>query len=189
MAAMLRTSFGRSATVGNLHAGGIGALVDLDSGRLSRSSNLGVNARLGWFSAHPDNGAIIEGRIIPHWQKAMALAVAAHRHFADRVVIGWDIAILDDGSILIEGNANPDLDILQRFMRTGLREHRFGDLLGYQLQQRAEAMASARGQTKTVEPSSMPRTRHERRGSRAVRTIPYRKTGAKRARKAMSVKE
>jgi hypothetical protein len=136
MAAMLRTSFGQNVTVDNLHAGGIGALVDLDSGALSRSSNLGLDARLGWFSEHPDTGAPIEGRNVPYWQEAKELAVAAHRQFNDRVVIGWDIAILENGPIFIEGNGNPDLDILQRFMRVGLREHRFADLLAHHLQLR-----------------------------------------------------
>jgi hypothetical protein len=136
MAAMLRTSFGQNVTVDNLHAGGIGALVDLDSGALSRSSNLGLDARLGWFSEHPDTGAPIEGRNVPYWQEAKELAVAAHRQFNDRVVIGWDIAILENGPIFIEGNGNPDLDILQRFMRVGLREHRFADLLAHHLRLR-----------------------------------------------------
>lgn len=133
VAAMLRTSFGKNRTVDNLHAGGIGALVDLDTGTLSKSSNLGGDARLGWFSEHPDTGARIEGRRVPHWEDAKALAVSAHRHFKDRVVIGWDIAILDDGPIFIEGNGNPDLDILQRFMPVGLRDQRFGELLAYHL--------------------------------------------------------
>jgi hypothetical protein len=137
MAAMLRTSFGQNVTVDNLHAGGIGALVDLDLGALSRSSDLGSDAQLGWFSEHPDTGARIEGRTVPCWEEAKALAVAAHRKFNDRVVIGWDIAILDDGPIFIEGNGNPDLDILQRFMRVGLREHKFAHLLAHHLQVRA----------------------------------------------------
>lgn len=136
MAAMMRTSFGANRTVDNLHAGGIGALVDLHSGRLSKASNLGADARLGWFSVHPDSGARIEGRALPCWTDVKARAVAAHRHFDDRVVIGWDVAILEDGPILIEGNGNPDLDILQRFMRVGLREHRFADLLAHHLRRR-----------------------------------------------------
>jgi hypothetical protein len=136
MAAMIRTSFGENRTVDNLHAGGIGALVDLASGRLGPASNLGADARLGWFSAHPDTGAPIEGSVVPCWEEAKALALAAHREFNDRVVIGWDIAVLEDGPILIEGNGNPDLDILQRFMRIGLREHRFADLLAHHLRER-----------------------------------------------------
>jgi Sugar-transfer associated ATP-grasp len=139
MAAVLRTSFGNNRTVDNLHAGGIGALVELESGRLSKSSNLGTDARLGWFSAHPDTGAIIEGEAVPCWEQVKSLAIAAHRHFNDRVVIGWDIAILEDGPIFVEGNGNPDLDILQRFMRTGFREHRLADLLSHHLRKRAAA--------------------------------------------------
>ena len=61
--------------------------------------------------------------------------MAAHRKFNDRVVIGWDIAVLEDGPILIEGNGNPDLDILQRFMRVGLREHRFAEMLAHHLRE------------------------------------------------------
>jgi hypothetical protein len=133
MAAMLRTSFGENRTVDNLHAGGIGALVHVASGVLSKASDLGSDASLGWFSAHPDTGAPIEGRRLPFWHEAKALALAAHRCFADRVAIGWDIAILEDGPILVEGNGNPDLDILQRFMRIGFRDHRFGELLGHHL--------------------------------------------------------
>ncbi len=139
VAAMLRTSFGANRTVDNLHAGGIGALIDLESGRLSKASNLGADARLGWFSAHPDSAAPIEGRTVPCWEEAKAAAVAAHRCFDDRVVIGWDVAILEDGPIFVEGNGNPDLDILQRFMRIGLREHRFAELLAFHLQKREPA--------------------------------------------------
>ena len=136
MAAMVRTSFGSNMTVDNLHAGGIGALIDLKTGKLSRASNLGFDARLGWFSAHPDTGVAIEGSVVPCWDAVKALAIDAHRQFDDRVVIGWDIAVLDDGPILIEGNGNPDLDILQRFMRIGLREHRFAQLLAHHMNRR-----------------------------------------------------
>jgi Sugar-transfer associated ATP-grasp len=139
MAAMMRTSFGRNRTVDNLHAGGIGALVDLTSGMLSKASNLGSDAGLGWFSAHPDTGEPIEGRVVPCWDEIKARALEAHRQFDDRVVIGWDIAVLEDGPIFIEGNGNPDLDILQRFMRTGFREHRFAELLAHHLLERGAA--------------------------------------------------
>lgn len=142
MTAMLRTSFGKNVTVDNLHAGGIGALVDLETGALSSSSNLGSDATLGWFSVHPDSGAPIEGRRLPFWEQVKAHAVAAHSHFMDRVVIGWDIAIVEEGPILIEGNGNPDLDILQRFMRIGLREHRFAHLLVHHLRELSSAPRS-----------------------------------------------
>jgi hypothetical protein len=56
------------------------------------------------------------------------------------VVIGWDISILQDGPIFVEGNGNADLDILQRFMRIGFRRHRLAELLAFHFQHRtAEA--------------------------------------------------
>jgi hypothetical protein len=138
--AVFRMSIGANRTVDNLHAGGIAANVALRSGKLSRATNLGSDARLGWLSAHPDTRAPIEGRTLPLWDETKQLAVAAHREFDDRVVIGWDIAILDDGPLVVEGNGNPDMDILQRFMRHGLREHRFADLLAFHLRRRVPAI-------------------------------------------------
>ncbi|HWI88033.1 MAG TPA: sugar-transfer associated ATP-grasp domain-containing protein [Sphingomicrobium sp.] len=140
VAAVFRSSIGPNVTVDNMHAGGIGALVDIGSGTLSKASNLGSDAHLGWFSSHPDTGAQIESRTLPFWGESKRLAMKAHRHFTDRVVIGWDIAILSDGPILVEGNGNPDLDILQRFMPIGFRRHRFGDLLRHHLRSRMQAL-------------------------------------------------
>jgi len=139
--AVFRMSIGANRTVDNLHAGGIAAAVDLASGRLSRATNLGADARLGWLSSHPDTDARIEGRALPLWEDAKRLAIEAHRHFGDRVVVGWDIAILEDGPIIVEGNGNPDMDILQRFMRDGLRQHRFAELLAFHLRERMPALA------------------------------------------------
>lgn len=134
--AVFRMAIGGNVTVDNLHAGGIAAAVDLESGRLSHATNLGSDARLGWLSHHPDTGAQIEGRTLPLWQEVKELALTAHRLFDDRVVIGWDIAMLNEGPILVEGNGNPDMDIIQRFMTTGLRAQRFGELLDHHLQLR-----------------------------------------------------
>ena len=136
MIAVFRMSIGSNHTVDNMHAGGIAAAPDVATGRLSRASDLGMNARLGWFTAHPDTGEQIEGRVLPYWEEAKQLAIQAHRAFSDRTVIGWDIAILEDGPILVEGNGNPDMDIIQRFMRVGLKRHRFGELIAWHLRQR-----------------------------------------------------
>lgn len=149
--AVFRMSVGANRTVDNLHAGGIAANVDLGTGRLSRATDLGSNSRLGWLSTHPNTGALIENRVLPLWEETKQLALSAHREFTDRVVIGWDIAILEDGPIVVEGNGNPDMDILQRFMREGLRRHRFGHLLAHHLRTRMPALhvtALPEGQTR-----------------------------------------
>ena len=133
VAAVFRMSVGENRTVDNIHAGGIACAVSLDRGILGKASNLGADARLGWLTHHPDTGALIEGRVLPFWKEARDLALHAHRAFADRAMIGWDIAILGDGPIVIEGNGSPDVDLMQRFMRVGFCKHRYGDLLAWHL--------------------------------------------------------
>jgi hypothetical protein len=137
VATVFRMSVGTNRTVDNIHAGGIACAVSLDLGILGPASDLGSDARLGWLAVHPDSGARIEGRRLPCWDEIKGLAVAAHRAFADRVVVGWDIAILEDGPTIVEGNGGPDMDLMQRFMRTGFCErHRFGELLAWHLRDR-----------------------------------------------------
>ena len=133
--AVFRMAIGGNRTVDNLHAGGIAANVSLDNGILSSASNLGMDAKLGWLDRHPDTGAPICGQHLPLWSDTKALAIRAHRSFADRVLVGWDIAITDEGPVIVEGNSSPDLDILQRF-GTPVCNSRFGELLAWHLRQR-----------------------------------------------------
>jgi len=133
-AAVFRMSIGTNRTVDNIHAGGLACSVSLTTGTLGLASNLGANSRLGWTAYHPTTGARIEGTCLPLWKEVKQLAIKAHRAFADRVMVGWDIGILDDGPIVIEGNSGPDMDLMQRFMERGFcDEHRFSELLAFHL--------------------------------------------------------
>jgi hypothetical protein len=136
VASVFRMSFGANRTVDNIHAGGLACAVSLNDGRLGLASNLGSDARLGWTSVHPTTGAQIEGTRLPYWDEVKDLAVQAHRLFADRLLIGWDIAIDENGPILIEGNRGPDMDLMQRFMETGFCDHRLGELIAWHLRGR-----------------------------------------------------
>jgi glutathione synthase/RimK-type ligase-like ATP-grasp enzyme len=133
MAAVFRMSIGSNRTVDNIHAGGLACGVSVDQGVLGPASNLGLDARLGWLTSHPDTNAAIAGRKLPMWDEVKALAIQAHRAFDDRPLVGWDIAILADGPIVVEGNGSPDMDLMQRFMERGFCEHRFAELLAFHL--------------------------------------------------------
>jgi hypothetical protein len=121
------------ALVDNIHAGGIAAPVDLATGRLGRATDLGVSTESTWHARHPVTDAAIEGRILPFWLEALELVKRAHDLIGDRVVVGWDVAILEDGPCLIEGNGKPDVDLMQRPHRAGLGNSRFGALLAHHL--------------------------------------------------------
>ena len=121
------------ATVDNIHAGGIAAPVDLATGRLGRATDLGLKTTSRWHERHPATGAMILGRILPHWDAALELARRAHAAIGDRVVVGWDVAILEDGPCLVEGNGKPDVDLIQRPHRAGLGASRLGEIMAFHL--------------------------------------------------------
>jgi len=133
--AATRMAIGANHVVDNLHAGGIAAGVNLETGTLGRASNLGADARLGWHDRHPVSGARIAGTRLPMWDEVREFALRAHRAFSDRVLVGWDIAITPDGPVLVEGNGSPDLDIMQRFAGQGLLAGRLGVLLAFHVSQ------------------------------------------------------
>jgi hypothetical protein len=142
--AVFRMAQRPGAQVDNIHAGGIAAPVELSTGRLGRATDLGVRVDSAWHARHPVTGAQIEGRIVPYWAEALALVRRAHDLIGDRVAVGWDVAILEDGPCLIEGNGKPDVDLIQRPHRCGLGNSRFGALLAHHLK-KAEAGDTGNG--------------------------------------------
>jgi hypothetical protein len=137
IAAALRVASKGDSLIDNFHAGGIAAAIDLQTGRLGKATDLGTSGDSGWHSCHPITGGQIEGLPVPGWPQMMELAKTAHARLADRIVLGWDIAVLADGPCLIEANAFPDLDICQRTMLAPLGNDLLGRLMAYHLERRA----------------------------------------------------
>lgn len=119
--------------VDNFHAGGIAAKVMLDNGIIGAATGLGQDRNTAWFENHPTTGAVILGRQVPMWHQVLALARQVHAVFPDQILVGWDIAVLETGPHLIEGNKGPDLDIIQRTGGEPIGNSRFGHLLAYHL--------------------------------------------------------
>lgn len=139
--AVLRMAIGQNSVVDNVHAGGIVAHIDLASGKLGKASDLGTDVRLGWLTHHPISGAPIAGRRLPMWRRIEPFCRSAHAAFADRIIIGWDIAITRDGPVIVEANGAPDLDIMQRPVGEGLLRGRLGELLAHHLLHRVPKAA------------------------------------------------
>jgi hypothetical protein len=141
--AVLRMAVGANVTVDNFHAGGIAARVDLCTGHLGRATDIGLRPDIGWCETHPDTHAKILGQRLPWWQETCDLARRAHAAFSDRIAIGWDIAILPEGPVVVEGNGGPDLDIIQRCCGEPIGSSRFGELLAHHLRRAAAERARA----------------------------------------------
>ena len=136
--AAFRMAIGTNNTVDNFHAGGIAAPVDMQTGELGAASNMGLRPGVGWCRVHPNTGAAIEGRKLPLWPELIDLACRAHAAFPERIVVGWDIGILQDGPAIVEGNIKPDLDIHQRVARKPLGGGRLAELLAFNVRKALE---------------------------------------------------
>lgn len=104
--ATYRIPFGDAPT-DNMSAGGIGAPVDLATGRLGRGITMARSTFFEPCDRHPDTGAAIEGFQLPCWPGVVDLVVRVHEALDAIVCVGWDVAILADGPIIVEGNDNP----------------------------------------------------------------------------------
>jgi putative polysaccharide biosynthesis protein len=137
--AVFRMGQAVDSVVDNFHSGGIAARIDLETGELGLATDMGLKHSIGWIERHPATGAQIAGYQLPVWKAAQQLAIRAHHAFRGRVLIGWDIAWTPDGLIVVEGNAAPDVDNIQRPHREPLGDSRFGELLAWHLKQSLEA--------------------------------------------------
>lgn len=143
VAAVFRMAIGDNHQIDNIHAGGIASPVDLDTGRLGRATGLSPGS--DWHAKHPTSGAGIEGRELPHWREVVNLGVQAHRVFSTCYVVGWDIAITDDGPVLVEGNSSPCVVLIQRPHDAGLLKTRFGEIMVHHLADWSPERMSALG--------------------------------------------
>lgn len=104
--AMLRLPTRQSGGRANLHQGGIGAGVDLQTGRTSQAV---MNDRLA--DHHPDTGEKLLGFEVPYWSAVLDMACRV----AGAVGLGYlgvDIVLdRDQGPLLLEANARPGLAI------------------------------------------------------------------------------
>ncbi|WP_416362370.1 sugar-transfer associated ATP-grasp domain-containing protein [Nitrosomonas sp.] len=127
--------------VDNYHAGGIAANVDINTGVLGEGTRGGWGVVTdGWYEQHPLSHTAISQRKLPCWEMMIDFVQDAHnRLFPDQVVIGWDVAILENGPCLIEANKAPDLDIIQRAQKGPLGNERLGELLAFNLKRTVEA--------------------------------------------------
>jgi hypothetical protein len=101
-----------SAIADNMALGGLAAPVDLTTGKICGPAIRIVPRKLpSELASHPDTGVGLEGFQIPCWEEVKALATLAQINFPDMAFVGWDIAILPDGPIVLEGNAWWDIDL------------------------------------------------------------------------------
>ena len=114
--AMLRMPTDKSKGKANLHQGGLGIGIDLDSGRLKEAYNGRVH--IGY---HPDSHSQIIGQIIPFWKELLALSIETSKCFPLEFM-GVDLVIDKvKGPMVMEVNVRPGLGI-QLANKQGLKQ-------------------------------------------------------------------
>jgi hypothetical protein len=96
------------AAVDSFDRGGLAAQVDERTGALGAAVRKYGGSLVGTVERHPDTDATIPGLRLPFWPEATRLVVRAHQALDPRIpVVGWDVALLEDGPLLVEGNTIP----------------------------------------------------------------------------------
>jgi hypothetical protein len=71
---------------------------------------------------HPDTGALLVGSYVPHWQEITQLALESARVVEEMALIGWDIAPIDGGAVIVEVNETPDFKLHQLTEQRGMMD-------------------------------------------------------------------
>lgn len=113
---MLRVPTDKSDGKANLHQGGLGIGIDMNTGKLSEGYD-----GSGYYDFHPDSKSIIKGKDIPYWEELLELSINTSKAFPLNY-LGVDI-VLDKnvGPLIMEVNVRPGLGI-QSVNKTGLKE-------------------------------------------------------------------
>lgn len=105
--------------VDNFHQGGMGVLVDIETGKLIGQA---FNKNLEYFDCHPKSGVKFDGFQIPNWEKIKELVLEAALVSEHIHAVGWDVAVTEDGATFIEGNRRAGYDLPQVLSKRGRKD-------------------------------------------------------------------
>ena len=105
----------QTAPTDNWSQGSLCALVDLQTGALSRAVRhpRRTGGVLHWVTHHPDTDAPIEGVVVPRWAELQTELLRVLEGLPEFVYVGWDVLVTDERFWVLEGNANTEFNALQ----------------------------------------------------------------------------
>lgn len=92
----------QGAIVDNAGSGGVACNVDSATGLVITD---GVDEYGNHFTEHPDSHKVFKGYQVPRWDEAVKMVEEMHRTILpNHCYIGWDLALTENGWVLIEAN-------------------------------------------------------------------------------------
>lgn len=83
--------------------GGLSACINVDTGVVETDA---VDLKRNFYEHHPISGQKIRDFQVPYWEEVIELVNKVYNKVPGINYVGWDIAITDNGPIIIEGNAS-----------------------------------------------------------------------------------
>ena len=105
--------------VDNFHQGGMGCKIDLEKGILIGDA---IDKDINHYEVHPKSKVKFDGFVLPNWEKAKKLVLDASLVNNNIHMVGWDVALTDEGATLIEGNRRPGFDLIQVLSKRGRKD-------------------------------------------------------------------
>lgn len=100
---------GADAVVDNFHSGGMVACVDKNTGEVVTDA---VDMEGHVYKVHPATEKTIRGFKVPFFQESLSMVSEAIEKNQIEGYLGWDIAITENGPVLIEVNTMPAVALL-----------------------------------------------------------------------------
>ncbi|MDZ7829174.1 MAG: sugar-transfer associated ATP-grasp domain-containing protein [Halofilum sp. (in: g-proteobacteria)] len=123
----------------NFHHGASGNMladIDVATGAVTRIvKGIGFDQEVG--PIHPVTGMDLTAFRLPHWDEIKRVVSEAHHAYPGFMSPGWDVAICDEGPLLLEVNAFGDVDLTQHAARRGFLD---SELLAYLSDRRVSRM-------------------------------------------------
>lgn len=107
--AVIRLGHGKKP-LDHMHFGGVIAPVDPDTGLICRHP-VGRDGTV--YEKHPASGLVAKGFQIPYWDEVKKMVRRASKRFPSVGFLGWDIAITDNGPVIVEANTYPSAASVQ----------------------------------------------------------------------------
>lgn len=105
--------------IDNATSGGIAAAIDMETGIVTSP---GCREDLTRYLKHPDTGAQIIGMQLPRWDELLSMVDELARVEPQQKYVGWDLALTEDGWVMVEGNDSAMMTAIQMCERRGLRK-------------------------------------------------------------------
>lgn len=102
----------------NFHMGGSAVLIDMQTGKLTGN---GIDKKLNEHE-YSATGIRYDGYEVPYWEEIKQMVLDAALVNDQIHFIGWDVAVTENGPLIIEGNRGSGFDLPQVITKRGMKD-------------------------------------------------------------------